>query len=83
MPIILVKRDSKPERVSGVKKMIRRDVFSREVRSGCAAMPAGATTSILGEKYHMEPEFCTKLVIFSTLLSLPSIALWGFLLQLI
>lgn len=48
-----------------------------------AAMPAGATTSILAEKYRMEPEFCTKLVIFSTLLSLPSIALWGFILQMI
>lgn len=42
-----------------------------------AAMPAGATTSILAEKYQMEPEFSTKLVIFSTLLSLPSIALWS------
>ncbi len=43
-----------------------------------AAMPAGATTSILAEKYRMEPEFATKLVIFSTLLSLPTVALWSF-----
>ena len=48
-----------------------------------AAMPAGATTSILAEKYGTEPEFCTKLVIISTLLSLPSIALWSILLQVI
>ena len=41
------------------------------------AMPAGATTSILAEKYDMEPEFATKMVIFSTLLSLPSICLWS------
>lgn len=40
-------------------------------------MPAGATTSILAEKYDMEPEFATKMVIFSTLLSLPSICLWS------
>ena len=38
-----------------------------------AAMPAGATTSILAEKYDMEPAFATKMVIFSTLLSLPTI----------
>ncbi len=37
------------------------------------AMPAGATTSILAEKYRMEPEFATKIVIVSTLLSLPTI----------
>ncbi len=42
-----------------------------------AAMPAGATTSILAEKYGMEPEFATKMVIFSTLLSLPTVCLWG------
>lgn len=42
-----------------------------------AAMPAGATTSILAEKYQMEPAFATKMVIFSTLLSLPSICLWS------
>ncbi|MBR3195522.1 MAG: AEC family transporter [Clostridia bacterium] len=45
-----------------------------------AAMPAGATTSILAVKYDMEPEFATKLVIFSTLMSLPTIALWSMLL---
>lgn len=41
-----------------------------------AAMPAGATTSILAEKYQMEPEFGTKLVIVSTLLSLPTLFIW-------
>ncbi len=45
-----------------------------------AAMPAGATTSILAEKYEMEPEFATKMVIFSTLLSLPTVCLWGMIL---
>ena len=53
------------------------------VRSLCvilAAMPAGATTSILAEKYQMEPAFATKLVIVSTLLSLPTLFLWTLLL---
>lgn len=42
-----------------------------------SAMPAGATTSILASRYEMEPEFATKLVIVSTLLSLPTICLWS------
>lgn len=42
-----------------------------------AAMPAGATTSILAEKYGMEPGFATKMVIFSTLLSLPTVCIWS------
>ena len=46
-----------------------------------AAMPAGATTSMLAEKYNCETTFATKLVILSTLLSLPSIALWSFILR--
>ncbi len=41
------------------------------------AMPAGATTSILAAKYQMEPEFAAKMVIVSTLLSLPTILLWS------
>lgn len=46
-----------------------------------AAMPAGATTSILAEKYQVDSPFATKLVIFSTLLSLPTICLWSIFLQ--
>ena len=46
-----------------------------------SAMPAGATTSILAEKYQVEPAFATKIVILSTLLSLPSIAAWSLVLQ--
>lgn len=45
------------------------------------AMPAGATTSILAAKYNMEPEFGTKLVICSTLLSLPSLGVWSMILN--
>lgn len=45
-----------------------------------AAMPAGATTSILAEKYGVDAPFATKMVIFSTLLSLPTICVWSMLL---
>lgn len=45
-----------------------------------AAMPAGATTSILAEKYEVDAPFATKMVIFSTLLSLPTICLWSMIL---
>lgn len=47
------------------------------------AMPAGATTSILAAKYGMEPKFATKMVIFSTLLSLPTLCLWSLLLGMV
>ena len=53
---------------------------SRMVRGLCtilAAMPAGATTSMLAENYGRDPAFATKLVITSTLLSLPTICLWS------
>jgi len=46
-----------------------------------AAMPAGATTSMLAAKYEMAPEFATKMVVFSTLCSIPSIAAWSVLLH--
>ena len=42
-----------------------------------SAMPAGASTSILAAKYNMEPEFATKLVVFSTVLSIATIFIWS------
>lgn len=42
-----------------------------------AAMPAGATTTMLALKYDQAPEFATKLVIFSTLCSIPAIMIWS------
>ena len=44
------------------------------------AMPAGATTSILASQYDMEVDFATKMVIFSTVCSLPTIFIWSILL---
>lgn len=57
---------------------------SREVRGISVlltAMPAGATTSILALKYDVEPEFSSKLVICSVLLSLPTLAVWSLILK--
>ena len=45
-----------------------------------AAMPAGATTSMLAAKYDRDPAFATKLVVFSTLCSVPAIIAWSFIL---
>ena len=42
-----------------------------------AAMPAGATTSMLASKYDRDPVFATKLVVFSTLCSIPAIIIWS------
>ncbi len=46
-----------------------------------AAMPAGATTSMLASKYDRDPVFATKLVVFSTLCSIPAIMIWSTVLQ--
>ena len=42
-----------------------------------AAMPAGATTSMLASRYDRDPVFATKLVVFSTLCSIPAIIIWS------
>ncbi|MDO5133299.1 MAG: AEC family transporter [Eubacteriales bacterium] len=44
-----------------------------------AAMPAGATTSMLAAKYDCDPEFGTRMVILSTLCSIPTRFLWSML----
>ncbi|MBQ6322702.1 MAG: AEC family transporter [Lachnospiraceae bacterium] len=41
-----------------------------------AAMPAGASTSMLAVKYDQDPDFATRMVIFSTLCSLPTLCIW-------
>ena len=46
-----------------------------------AAMPAAATTSMLSSKYDCAPDFGTKMVIMSTLCSIPTIFVWGLLLK--
>lgn len=46
-----------------------------------AGMPAGATTSILAEKYGVEAKFAAKLVIVSTVVSLMTVTMWSILLR--
>ena len=46
-----------------------------------AAMPAGATTSMLAQKYDQDPKYATKLTIVSTLFSIPSIFIWSLILN--
>ncbi len=41
-----------------------------------AGMPAGSTTAILANKYEGDVELATKLVVFSTLMTLVSVPLW-------
>ena len=45
-----------------------------------SAMPAAATTSMLSSKYDCSPDFGTKMVILSTLCSIPTTFVWGLLL---
>jgi len=45
-----------------------------------AAMPAATTTSMLASRYDCEPEFAAKMVIVSTVLSIPTIFLWSLIL---
>ena len=42
-----------------------------------AAMPAGATTTMIASKYNRAPQFAVKLVIFTTLCSFPAIFVWS------
>lgn len=46
-----------------------------------AAMPVAANTSILADKYDADSVYATKLVVVSTLLSIPTTALWSLLLM--
>ena len=58
---------------------VSRDVLGVSVL--LTAMPAGATTSILAEKYGMESEFATKMVVVSTCISLLTICFWSTILK--
>ncbi|MBQ1409654.1 MAG: AEC family transporter [Oscillospiraceae bacterium] len=56
-------------------------VTARNVSVILAAMPVAANTSILADKYDANPVYATKLVVVSTLLSIPTTALWSFILM--
>ena len=67
--------------VYGVCLLLPISPMVRGVSVLLAAMPAGATTSMLALKYKRDPEFATKLVVFSTLCSIPAIMLWSMILK--
>ena len=61
-------------------KLLGVDSLVKGVSVLLAAMPAGATTSILASKYDGDAEFAVKLVVFSTAASLISTPLWSMIL---
>ena len=48
-----------------------------------AAMPAGATTSMMASQYGRDPAFASRLVVFTTLCSIPAIMLWNVALRMV
>ena len=46
-----------------------------------AAMPAGASTTMMASKYNRDPKFAARLVIFTTLCSIPAIMIWSMILR--
>lgn len=53
------------------------DTLVANVTTLLAAMPAGSTTAILAEKYDCDAEFATKIVVFSTFMTIISIPIWN------
>ena len=51
--------------------------ISKDLAVILLAMPAGATTTMLAAQYGKNEAFAVKLVVFSTLFSIPSIFLWS------
>ena len=63
--------------------MLHMDSLVKGVSVLLAAMPAGATTTILASKYDCEEEFSVKLVVFSTAASLITTPIWSLILMII
>lgn len=61
-------------------RLLQVDVLITGVCVLLAAMPAGATTSILASKYNGDAAFATNMVIFSTVVSLITTPIWSFVL---
>ena len=65
-----------PALVYGVCLLLPISAMARGLCVILAAMPAGATTSILADRYDQDPAFASKLVIISTALSIPTTLIW-------
>ena len=69
-----------PLSLLAVLKLLRVNPLVSGVSVLLAAMPAGTTTAMLADKYDCDPQFATKMIVFSTLCSIPAISLWSLIL---
>ena len=69
-----------PLALYGCCRLFHVDATTAGVAVLMAAMPAGATTSILAMKYNADANFAVRLVIFTTLSSLLTTPVWSFIL---
>ena len=60
--------------------LFRVDALVTGVSVLLAAMPAGATTSMLASKYDSDEKFATEMIIFSTLCSVITTMIWSMIL---
>lgn len=66
-----------PALVYGVCRVLSVPPMATGICVILTGMPAGATTSILADKYHADGIFATKLVVTSTMLSMMTIPIWS------
>ena len=69
-----------PAIVYGVCLLLPVSPTARAVSVLLAAMPVAINTSILAERYNGDSVYTTKLIVVSTLLSIPTTALWSMIL---
>ena len=63
-----------------VLKLLHVEAMTLGVSVLLAAMPAGTTTAMLADQHDCDPQFATKMMVFSTLCSIPAICLWTYIL---
>jgi len=60
-----------------ILKILGTDPMITGVSVLLAAMPSGTTTAMLADKYGCDPQFATKMIVLSTLCSIPAICIWS------
>ena len=69
-----------PAFLFGVLWLLKVDALVTGIIVILSAMPAGSTTAMLAQKYDQDPEFASKMVFISTLLSLVTLPMWALIL---
>ena len=69
-----------PAVLFGVLWLLKVDALVTGIIVILSAMPAGSTTAMLAQKYDQDPEFASKMVFISTLLSLVTLPMWALIL---